>query len=72
MHRNRPTRNCFGQQVRSEVGTAVLAGALAAPMAHPASAQIVVAPGGLVNVQIVDVIDDINVNAAECDTFCDL
>ena len=44
------------------VGAAVLAGALALPMAPPASAQVVIGPGGLVNVQIVDVIDDVTVN----------
>lgn len=44
------------------VGAAVLASALAIPMAPPASAQVVIAPGGLVNVQIVDVIDDVTVN----------
>ena len=47
------------------VGAAVLAGVLAVPMASPASAQIVLAPGGLVNVQIVDVIDDVTVNVED-------
>jgi hypothetical protein len=47
------------------VGAALVVSALAVPMAPPASAQVVVAPGGLVNVQIVDVIDDINVNVED-------
>ena len=47
------------------VGAVVLAGVLAVPMAPPASAQVVIGPGGLVNVQIVDVIDDITVNVED-------
>jgi hypothetical protein len=46
-------------------GAAVLAATLAFPMAAPTSAQVVIGPGGLVNVQIVDVIDDINVNVED-------
>lgn len=47
------------------VGAALLAGALAVPMAPSASAQVVIGPGGLVNVQIVDVIDDVTVNVED-------
>ena len=47
------------------VGAAILVGALAVPMAPPAWAQVVIGPGGLVNVQIADVIDDIEVNVED-------
>ena len=50
---------------KKTLGAAVVAVAMAAPMAAPTSAQVVIAPGGLVNVQIVDVIDDINVNVED-------
>jgi hypothetical protein len=42
-----------------------MAATLVVPMAAPTSAQVVIGPGGLVNVQIVDVIDDINVNVED-------
>ena len=45
------------------IKAAVVAAALAVPMAASTSAQgpIVIGPGGLVNVQVVDVIDDLTV-----------
>ena len=46
------------------LATAV-AGVLALPMASVASAQGPVVGGGLVNVQIVDVIDDVTVNVED-------
>lgn len=64
-------------------GAAVLAGALAIPMATPSFAQPPIAVGNLINVQIVRLIDDVevtvqdinvgvaaaaNVAAALCDT----
>jgi hypothetical protein len=49
------------------IKAAMVAGALAVPMAAPTSAQgpIVIGPGGLVNVQIVDVIDDVTVEVED-------
>ncbi len=49
------------------IKAAVVAGALAVPMAASTSAQgpIVIGPGGLVNVQIIDVIDDITVDVED-------
>ena len=47
------------------VGAAAVAAMMAVPMAAPTSAQVVIAPGGLVNVQIVDVIDDVTVNVED-------
>ena len=48
--------------MKKTIGAAVLAGALAFPMAATTEAQPqVVVGGGLVNVQIVDVIDDIEI-----------
>ena len=49
------------------VRAAAVARALAVTMAASTSAQgpIVIGPGGLVNVQIIDVIDDVNVNVED-------
>ena len=47
------------------VGAAVIVATLALPTAPPASAQVVIGPGGLVNVQVVDVIDDVTVNVED-------
>ena len=47
------------------VAAAAVAAMMAVPMAAPTSAQVVIAPGGLVNVQIVDVIDDVTVNVED-------
>ena len=44
---------------------AALAAMLSIPVTAPVSAQVVVAPGGLVNVQIVDVIDNVTVNVED-------
>ena len=63
MMRGIPRENdMFNKEI---VGAAVLAGALALPMAASTSAQGPVVTGGLVNVTITDVIDDVTVNVED-------